>query len=76
MSIMSSRFTVTQRSPALRKKPAANVIAAVRPAVRDDAAANGDVQTSEFSIFGDPLWGIAIAAGVLFAVLAALIAVG
>ena len=74
--MMSSRFTTTQRSPALRKKPAANAIAAVQPAVRGDAAANEDERTSEFSIFGDPLWGIAIASGILFAMLAALMAFG
>jgi hypothetical protein len=44
--------------------------------VRADAAATEEARKSEFSIFGDPLWGIAIATGILFATLAALMAVG
>ena len=35
-----------------------------------------EARKSEFSIFGDPLWGIAIVSGILFAALAALMAVG
>jgi hypothetical protein len=41
-----------------------------------DAAANDDSAASGYSIFGDPLWGMAIATVILFAILAALMAVG
>ena len=74
--MMSPRFTATQHARALRKKPSTNVVAVVQPAVRDDSAAKNGARSPEFSIFGDPLWGIAIASGILFAMLAALIAVG
>jgi hypothetical protein len=76
IAIMSSRLTTAQRSPALPKKPPAKVIAAVSPAVRADVAVDEEARKSEFSIFGDPLWGIAIASGILFATLVALMAVG
>jgi hypothetical protein len=39
-----------------------------------EPAANDDKPKSEFSLYGDPLIGMAIASGILFAVLAALIA--
>ena len=70
---MNSRFAATQHASASRQNPAANPVASVQPAVRENAAANDDTRVS---IFGDPLWGIAITSGILFAVLAALMAVG
>ena len=72
---MNSRSAITKHSAASRKIPAATQVGALQ-AVRVDAAANDDTSTSTFSIFGDPLWGIAIASGMLFALLAALIAFG
>jgi hypothetical protein len=71
---MSANLAATQQSAALRKSPAATPPAGVRSAVRLDAAANDDTPTSEFSIFGDPLWGMAIGSVIFFVVLAALIA--
>ena len=71
---MNSRVAAPKHSAASRKNPAATPVAAIRPAVRADATVNDDTPTSTFSIFGDPLWGMAIASGILFAVLAALIA--
>ena len=69
---MSQRLAVTQHTPAARKAPSVALV--VRPAVRVDAAPADQKETSEFTIFGDPLWGIAIATVILFATLAALIA--
>ena len=71
---MSSRSRTTQHASPLSKKPVAKAIV-IPPPVRD-AAANDESAESKFSIFGDPLWGIAIASGILFAALAALMAVG
>ena len=56
--------------PRIRQTPAA----AVHTAVRVEAAANDDKPKTEFSVFGDPLFGMAIASVILLAVLAALIA--
>lgn len=70
---MTSRIKAPQRSPGLRQKPAAIVVPRV---ARTDAVARAETRKSEFSIFGDPLWGIAIISGILFAALAALMAVG
>jgi hypothetical protein len=70
---MSSRFAAAQHSAAPRKDPAAD--AGVQPAVRVDATAN-DTATSGFALSGDPLLGMAIASAILFAVLAALMALG
>ncbi len=72
---MSARLPVTKHSAASRKNLAATPVVGVRPAVRVDTAANDDTYTSGFRIFGDPLFGMAIASGILFAILAALIAV-
>ncbi len=71
---MSSYPVVTVQSPPARKNRAATRVAAVPRAVRVDAAANDDRAPSTFSIFGDPLFGMAIGTGILFAVLAVLIA--
>lgn len=70
---MNSRFAGTRHAPVRRKNPVANPAAGVQPGVRENAAAHDDTR---MSIFGDPLWGMAIASGILFAVLAALIAIG
>ncbi len=70
---MNSRFAATQHAPVRRKNPAATPAASVQPGVRENAAANDDTR---MSIFSDPLWGMAIASGILFAILAALIAIG
>jgi hypothetical protein len=69
---MSSRSARKRHSTAPRKKPEA--AAAVRQAVPVDSAANDETTTSSFTVFGDPLLGMAIATGILFAALAALIA--
>jgi hypothetical protein len=73
---MSSHPIVTVQTSPPRKKPAATRVAAVPQAVRVEAAANDDTATSTFSVFGDPLFGMAIGTGILFVVLAALIAFG
>ena len=67
---MSSRFSVKQRPASSRADPAAVPSAAVH----SDTTVNDETPTSTFAIFGDPLWGMAIASGILFLVLAALIA--
>jgi hypothetical protein len=69
--IMSARFAARQHTLASQKKAAARTGAIVVPAVRKDDAAADDQRPS---ILRDPLWGMAIATGILFAVLAALIA--
>ena len=68
---MSSRSAATQHEAASRNDSAT---VDVRPAVQQDVVAVDKPPTSDFAIFGDPLWGIAIASLILFAVLAALIA--
>lgn len=70
---MNSRSAANQHAPVSRQKHAADPVADVPPGAREHAAANDD---SRISIFSDPLWGMAIATGILFAVLAALIAIG
>jgi hypothetical protein len=45
-----------------------------RSTVRPEAPGNDNESTSGFSFFGDPLFGMAIASVILFAVLAALVA--
>ena len=71
---MSSRSAPKPHSAALQQKDAAVSNAGVQAAVRVEAAANEDEPTSGFSLLGDPLFGMAIATGILFAVLAALMA--
>ena len=70
---MSSSLAVNPHAPAARKDLAAIPSANVPQAARVDAAANDD-ETSTFSVIGDPLLGMAIGTGILFLVLAALIA--
>lgn len=68
---MSKHFAAIQHAAAEREKRAENPAGAE---VREKPI--GDDERSDFSIFGDPLWGMAIISAVLFAVLAALIAAG
>lgn len=70
---MSSRSAVKQQSPAAQKDLAAVPITHASPEARVDTAANDD-DTSTFSVIGDPLLGMAIASGILFILLAALMA--
>lgn len=69
---MSTRSASTQHARSSRD-PAAHRAAGLQSAVRQDAATEDDTRAS---IFNDPLWGMAIATGILFAVLGALIAIG
>ena len=71
---MKSRLAVTQQPAAPRTEPATPVRA--RPTIPVAEAANDAAPTPSFAIFGDPLWGMAIASVILFAILAALIALG
>jgi hypothetical protein len=64
----------TKHSAASLSNSAANPVARARPAEHPDAVANEHAQTSGFAIIGDPLFGMAILSGMLFAILAALIA--
>ena len=74
---MSSRSALTPHSAAPRHKHATAPVAGVQsPSVRVEAAANDDKPTSELSFYSDPLFGMAIASVILFAVLAALMALG
>ena len=70
---MNPRFAVTQHAAESRKNRAATPIV-VRAVVPLDEAANDATSIPAFRIFGDPLFGMAIASGILFAILAALIA--
>lgn len=70
---MSSPLAVKPHAPAARKDLVPLPIASVPPAARVERAANDD-ETSTFSVIGDPLLGMAIGTGILFLVLAALIA--
>ena len=72
---MTSRIKAPQHSLGPRQKPVA-IVDAVPRVARTDVVARAETRKSEFSIFGDPLWGIAIISGILFAALAALMAVG
>ena len=71
---MSSRSALTPRAAAPRKKRVTVPVAGVQAAVRVEAAANVEKPTRKFSVFGDPLFGMAIASVIMFAVLAALMA--
>ena len=69
---MSSHPALTPRSDSPRnKRPAAPDAPSF---VRVEAAANPEQPKSEFSFYGDPLFGMAIASVILFAVFAALMA--
>jgi hypothetical protein len=64
----------TKHSAASLSNSAANSVARLRSAEHVDATANDHAQKSGFAIIGDPLFGMAIVSGMLFAMLAALIA--
>jgi hypothetical protein len=71
---MSSALVKTKHSAEATKELAATPIVHVPQTVRVDTAANDDSATSTFAVAGDPLFGMAMASGILFAVLAVLIA--
>jgi hypothetical protein len=73
-AVMTKRFAAIQHAAAEREKRAASS-AGSTPGARENAVRDEE-RASDFSIFGDPLWGMAIISAALFAVLAALIAAG
>lgn len=73
---MSSRSAPTPHSAAPRNKHPVPVAVVESSTVRVEAAANDDKPTSDFSFYGDPLLGMAVASIILFGVFAALMAVG
>jgi hypothetical protein len=72
--IMSSHPAPATRAGTPRTKRAAVPPAGVPSTLPVEPAANDDKPASVFSIYGDPLFGIAIASAIMFALLAALIA--
>ena len=72
---MSSRSAIVHAAGP-RTKQVKLPVAGHSPPVRAEAAANDDKPTSEFSFYGDPLFGMAIVTAILFAVFVALMAVG
>jgi hypothetical protein len=72
--VMISRPAPATRPDAARNERAAVQPAGVRSTVRVEAAANDDKPAAGFSVYGDPLFGIAVATAIMFAMLAALIA--
>jgi hypothetical protein len=73
---MSPRSALAPHSAAPRTKHVEIPAAGRSSPVHVEAAANDDKPTSEFSVYGDPLFGMAIATVILFAVFAALMALG
>ena len=73
---MSPRSALAPREAAPREKRVSAPVAGVRSALPVETAANDDKPTEKFSVYGDPLFGMAIATVILFAVLAALMALG
>ena len=71
---MGSRTALAPRSASPRDEEAIAAAVSAQSTIRPEAPANDDESTSEFSFFGDPLFGMAIASVILFAVLAALVA--
>jgi hypothetical protein len=71
---MRSRTALAPRSAAPEDKDAIAPDVSAQSTIRQEAPANDDESTSGFSFFGDPLFGMAIASVILFAVLAALVA--
>ncbi len=69
---MSTRSSRKSQVPVPGEAPAPAVN--VQSTVRVEPAANDAVPTKPFSLFGDPLFGMAIASIILLAVLAALVA--
>jgi hypothetical protein len=72
--IMLSRSALAPRPAAPEDEHAIARVADVPSQIRQEAPANDDESTAKFSFYGDPLFGMAIASVILFAVLAALVA--
>jgi hypothetical protein len=72
---MSSRLKDRQHHAKRRQGVAATPPAGVQSVVRSEPAANDAVPHRPFAIVGDPLFGMAIASVILFAILAALVAI-
>jgi hypothetical protein len=70
---MSARSAAKPHVPVGREDLARATVSKTRPTAHADAAAN-DEELSRFSVIGDPLLGMAIGTIILFAVLAALVA--
>ena len=70
---MRERFAARHQPAESRSEPAASA-EDIRPTLHTQEAANDDTHASDFAVFGDPLLGMAIASGILFAVMAALMA--
>lgn len=73
---MSSRSALPSRAAEPANERARAPAASVQSAARVEAAASGARRGSRFSFWRDPLFGMAIASVVLFAILAALMALG
>jgi hypothetical protein len=71
---MSPRPAVAPRPTVAEGGHVTARVAEVPSPIRHEAPANDDESTAEFSFYGDPLFGMAIASVILFAVLAALVA--
>jgi hypothetical protein len=71
---MRSRTALAPRPTAPEDDHAVARTGDVPSPVRQEAPANDDESAAEFSFYGDPLFGMAIASVILFAVLAALVA--
>lgn len=73
---MSARPATKPRPAEPRKMRPPATVATVKALPRVDDRAEEQAKHRRFGIFGDPLWGMAIASVILFATLAALIAIG
>jgi hypothetical protein len=73
---MSSRSALTSHYAAPQKERATAPAAGVQSTVQVAPAANDDARESRLSFRTDPLFGMAISSVILFAVLAALMALG
>jgi len=71
---MRSRSALAPRVDAPREKRVSAPVARAQSTLPVQAAANDDKPTAGFSVYGDPLFGMAIASVILFAILAALMA--
>lgn len=71
---MRSRPALAPRPAAPKDQHAALPAVSVQPSISRKAPANDDESAAAFSLYGDPLLGMAIASVILLAVLAALVA--
>jgi hypothetical protein len=71
---MRSRTALAPRSAAPEDEDTIAPAVGAQSTIRPEAPANDDESASGFSLFGDPLFGMAIASVILFAALAALMA--